>query len=270
MFKNLITTAATTAAILIPATSAGAITNGQSDEGRNPYVGALVSYDPETGDKYLICTGTLVKSHVFLTAAHCLVDEPSDLYVSFESFVGAPDVEPDVELHHGQAHGHPLFEDETAPGDTHDLAVVILDEPVRGIRPARLPNTNTLDKLNRRDLLARVSFRVVGYGREGFDGENFFGGGSRRFAFSPFASLEPYKLFLSQEGDEGGTCRGDSGGPVLLAETRTVVGVTSDGDPTCQETGVYYRTDTRSARSFLKPFLRGKHKQNRDRDEDDG
>jgi secreted trypsin-like serine protease len=267
--RTLITTITATAAILVPATTAGAITHGKADEGRNPYVGALVSYDPETAEKYLICTGTLVRRDVFLTAAHCLLDEPEDLYVSFESFVGAPDVAPDVKLYHGQAIGHESFEDETAPGDTHDIAVVVLDEPVRGIRPAALPSRGTLDKLDRRDLLDRVPFRVAGYGREGYDPveDAFFGGGSRRFAYSPFKALEDFKLFLSQEGETGGSCRGDSGGPVFLGKTRIVVGITSDGDPNCVEESVNYRVDTKSALSFLREAIQ-EGRQDRDGDDD--
>lgn len=237
---------------------AWAITNGQPDEGRHPWVGALVSHDPETGDRYLICSGTLVAPKVFLTAAHCLLDEPDDLYVSFDSFVGAPDVGPEVKLYHGQAHGHPEFVDETAPGDTHDIAVVVLDERVEGIKPATLPSRGTLDRLDRHELLGDIPWGVVGYGREGYDASEdaFFGGGSRFFGFSSFGDLEDHKLHLTQEPPDGGTCRGDSGGPVFLGRTRTVVGIVSDGDPLCLETSVNYRTDTSSALKFVRRFVR--------------
>jgi hypothetical protein len=240
------------------ASSAWAITNGQPDEGRHPWVGALVSYDPETGDKYLICSGTLIAPKVFLTAAHCLLDEPSDLYVSFDPFVGAPDVGPEVKLYHGVASGHPEFVDETAPGDTHDIAVVVLDDRVRGVSPANLPQRRALDRLDRNDLLGALPWGVVGYGREGYDSSEdaFYGGGSRFFGFSSFGALEDFKLNLTQVPPDGGTCRGDSGGPVFLGRTRTVVGIVSDGDPFCQATSVNYRTDTASARRFVKRFLR--------------
>ena len=245
-----------TAAFAVPAGTASAITQGQADEGRHPWVGALVSYDPETGEKYLICSGTLIDPNVFLTAAHCLLDEPSDLYVSFDSFVGAPDVGPDVTLYHGQAVGHPEFVDETAPGDTHDIAVVVLDKAVKGVKTATLPKSNTLSKLVRTGIAARTGWGVVGYGREGHTEEDgFFGGGSRRFAFSAFGSLQSFKLLLDQKAPKGGTCRGDSGGPVFLGKTRIVVGIVSDGDAYCQEDSVNYRVDTRSAQRFLAPFL---------------
>lgn len=267
--KTRFTALLTALAALVPATSASAITNGVADDGRHPYVGALVSYD-EYG-KFLICSGTLVAPKVFMTAAHCLVDEPNDLYVSFDETVGAPDVGEDVTLYHGQAVGHPRFVDETAPGETYDVAVVVLDEPVKGIRPALLPRVKLLRKLDRMGLEDDLKWTSVGYGREGFDptgGEDgegsFFGGGSRRFAASEWGSLEAAKLNLLQSETTGGSCRGDSGGPVLLGRTRIAVGIISDGDEFCREQSVNYRVDTKVALKFVERFI----KRNRDRDDD--
>ena len=259
--RILTTILAAIVAAAMGAPTAQAVVNGQADEGKHPWVGALVSHDPETGERYLICTGTLISEKVFLTAAHCLLDEPTDfMEVSFDSFVGAPDVGPDVKLYRGKAFGHPEFVDETAPGDTHDIAVVVLDKKVKKARTARLPREDLMDRLVDWNVANRINYMAVGYGREGYDAEedSFFGGGSRRFAFSGFGSLEPFKLNTSQvatEG-EGGTCRGDSGGPIFLRKTRTVVGIVSDGDPLCQESGVNYRVDTASARAFLDDFVK--------------
>jgi hypothetical protein len=53
----------------------------------------------------------------------------------------------------------------------------------------------------------------------------------------------------------GGTCFGDSGGPHFLGTTNIVVSLTVTGDRFCRSTDVTYRTDTDSARSFLKDFV---------------
>jgi hypothetical protein len=241
--------AACVALSLYCAPSAQAITNGQPDDGEHPYVGAVVTHDGKDRKKRLICSGTLMSPTVFLTTAHCLLDEPSDLYVSFDAFVGAPYVGPEVNLHPGTGISHPEFVSERDPGDSHDIAVIKLDPPVTDITPARLPALGAVDHS------PASATELVGFGREGYDGKRFFGGGGRRFAFGAFSSLEPYKLTLDQSGTLGGTCNGDSGGPVLLEGTRTVVGLTSDGDTYCQVDGIYYRTDTTSARAFLDDFM---------------
>lgn len=245
---------ATALALLVPAAPAAAITKGEPDDGRHPYVGALVTHNGKHRKKRLICTGTLVSPTVFLTAAHCLLDEPTALYVSFDAFVGAPDVGPEVTLHPGSAVGHPEYVDSAAPGDTHDIGVVRLDPPVEGVVPAQLPAPDALDDLERSHRLSALE--LVGYGREGMTEKGtFYGGGGRRFGVGAFGSLEPYKLNTDQTGTYAGSCNGDSGGPILLPGTRTVVGIISDGDPECAVNGINYRVDTASARSFLGEFV---------------
>ena len=57
-------------------------------------------------------------------------------------------------------------------------------------------------------------------------------------------------------GTGGGTCFGDSGGPVFLGDSHVVVGITSFGlNQNCVGDGFAYRTDSASAQNFIYGFL---------------
>jgi secreted trypsin-like serine protease len=54
----------------------------------------------------------------------------------------------------------------------------------------------------------------------------------------------------------GGTCSGDSGGPIFIADTNIIVGVNSFGvAPHCKGNDFAFRTDTRLAQHFVAGFL---------------
>jgi secreted trypsin-like serine protease len=56
--------------------------------------------------------------------------------------------------------------------------------------------------------------------------------------------------------NNGGICNGDSGGPIFLAGTRTIIAVTSWGiDPNCAGPGFGYRTDIAESLDFISPFF---------------
>lgn len=105
-------------------------------------------------------------------------------------------------------------------------------------------------------------FTAVGYGLEsGFP--TFSGGDARMQATMQLVSLRgAYGLggtsvtFSSNPGrGQGGTCFGDSGGPVFEAGTFTIVAVTSFGITfNCVEPGGYYRVDTAAAQDFIDDF----------------
>ena len=67
-------------------------------------------------------------------------------------------------------------------------------------------------------------------------------------------------LKMSQNAAHGdsGACYGDSGGPTFLGaapnDGDTVLAVTTTGDSPCYSTNVSARTDSRSARAFLRTF----------------
>lgn len=251
MRRFLVTTL--TAALLLVGPSAGAITYGEPDGDRHPQVGALLAPQAYSDGTWVSCTGTLISPTVFLTAAHCDWDLDR-LRVTFASTY----VEGKSKAYWGTWYADPAYNQ--AQSDTHDLAVVVFDKPVKGITPARLPAANSLDSLS-----GTQRFTSVGYGAQkvsnGPGGKQLSYADVRYMSTGTLNSINPTWLRISQnptKGD-GGTCYGDSGGPNFLGagagETDVVASTTLTGDMFCRSTNVTYRLDTRSARNFLDDFV---------------
>jgi secreted trypsin-like serine protease len=229
-----------------------AITYGVPDGGDHPNVGGVILQEPG-GEKFLVCTGTLISPTVVLTAAHC-IDGSASYFVSFDR-----DITSKSKLHPGTAYVHPGYT--FAQNDPNDMAVIVFAQPVRGITPAALPSAGLFDRLP----LNGQKFTAVGYGLH----EPNIGGGPIAFddvsdrwrSVSEFSALNSAWLRLSQNNatGNGGTCYGDSGGPNFLGaganETPIVASVTVTGDFFCLSTNTTYRLDTPSARSFLGVFV---------------
>jgi len=238
-----------------------AITFGQPDGNQHPNVGAMIVEEPD-GKKYLYCSGTLIAPDVFLTASHCTVAaaaygaKPEDVYVTFD-----PVYDDDATLHPGTYDINPKYGHDMH--DLHDVAVIILDEPVTDIdiTPAQLPPAGLLDDMKKAHELKGQEFVTVGYGRlrnEKTRGPHAMGdAGERYYAEQTFQALKPYWLQLSMNPstDNGGTCYGDSGGPHFLGDSDMVVSLTVTGDAWCRATDVTYRLDTDSARAYLSQFV---------------
>ncbi|HEX5717239.1 MAG TPA: trypsin-like serine protease [Thermoanaerobaculia bacterium] len=239
-------------ALLSLAPGAFAITFGVPDGGDHPNVGGVV-VDID-GEKFLVCTGTLISPTVFLTAAHCIFD--GDYFVSFDAEITASS-----KLHPGTPFVHPDFT--FSQNDPHDVAVIVFAKSVKGITPAALPSAGLLNNLN----LNGQKFTGVGYGLH--ERVHTPGGGAPLFednnerwrSVSDFNALSSAWLRLSQNPatGNGGTCFGDSGGPNFLgagnSETPIIAALTITGDAVCRATNVTYRLDTPQARSFLGVFV---------------
>lgn len=237
------------------ASPARAIVYGEPDGNRHPNVGALVA---EFGDPEMLrpfCSGTLVASDVFLTAAHCIQSleafEIEEFWVTFDNVV-----DEDADLLTGTAH---VAEGANAGGfsDPLDLAVIVLDDPV-GLTPAAVP-TRAIDRAT----LRTATFTAVGYGAVREERQGGLGAildnAERRFATQSFLSLQRAWLVLSmnEATGDGGTCYGDSGGPHFLGgvESNFVVSITVTGDAVCKATDKTYRLDTPRALEFLAEFV---------------
>lgn len=157
--------------------------------------------------------------------------------------------EPD--WHRGTAFTHPRYVD--ALFFHHDLGVVVLDEPIRMPAYGELPEVRYLNRFVRMEKSKR-RFTPVGYGLEKVLPGREEGGDTRRRATVKLNTLHgtgdaPRGSFASFSNSigtvhRGGTCFGDSGGPILDAGTRVVVAVTSfASSPNCTGVGGGYRVD---------------------------
>jgi secreted trypsin-like serine protease len=233
---------------------ASAITNGTPDGEEHPAVGALVGGKAYSDGTWAYCTGTLISPTVFLTAAHCGGKGQKTAMVSFSSRyqLGA-------DVYIGRYEADPLYTD-SAEG--HDIAVVVFQTPIPGIRPARLPSAGLLDRMEADGSLAKSTFTPVGYGSAtptGPHAEDFHYSDTRRRTSISFENLTGTWLKLAEDhAKEGGTCYGDSGGPNFLGGPTSdlLVATTISGDDNaCKAANLDYRLDTPVARKFLAKFV---------------
>lgn len=254
-----------------------ASTGGTADGNQHPNVAVIVFYEP---DGRFRCTATLVSPTVLITAAHCTAGDVGKVAVSFDSVIAlAPPspfpaaADPSVgytasELASagfisGTPHAHPDYSDFTDVRNWNDVGVVVLDEPVTDIVPATIAGLNTLDQIKPNDL-PKTLFTAVGYGTEVRKPDS---GPQKPTPMSyplirRFVEMPGQKLtdqILQTNGNDkdprgtGGTCFGDSGGPVFL--NGEIVAVTSYGyTSNCRYLGGYQRVDIAVAQNWLAGF----------------
>jgi len=259
------------------AAPAAAITGGEPDGERHPNVALIVFYSDE--GRYR-CSATLVTPTVLLTAAHCTDGTDGATAVTFETTVAeappsplpvaadrsagyTPEELAAAGYASGTAYTHPDYSDFTDLDTWNDVGVVVLESPVAGIAPAAIAGLGRLDQLTQ-GALPKTLFDVVGYGTEVRKPEE---GPQkpqpmsyplvRRSTTSPGQKLTPQILQLNGNPNDtrggGGTCFGDSGGPVFL--DGEIVAVTSYGyTANCRYLGGYQRVDIEAAQGFIEEF----------------
>src|SRR3954464_12299670 len=221
--RRLITAAAIVAALTCAA-PALAITNGVPDGGAHPNTGGLVAPTAYSDGTWIYCSGTLISPTVFLTAAHCGDADDERVRVTFHTAYQEGD-----KVYSGTFHPDPLYGHDQS--DPHDIAVVVLDNPEKGITPATLPTANSLSGLS-----GSQRFTSVGYGAYEVTNEP----GGHQYLYDDVRMVGTgtlntitkswLKISMNPSHGDAGTCYGDSGGPNFLGTTNVIAGVTITGD----------------------------------------
>jgi hypothetical protein len=278
MRKLMTLPAALVAAFAITVVPAGAITGGELDGNRHPNVAMIVFYQP---DGRFRCSATLVSPTVLVTAAHCADGVRGKVIATFETVAPTPTPRAADDPGDGMSavgysapvpgwltgtpHAHPLWDGGLQLNDLHDVGVVVLDAPYTGAAPASLPPRDYLEGLaNGNGGFNKQTFEVVGYGvffekpTEGPQKPTAIADRTRRFTTAVGQNISSQVLKLAENEKDsragGGTCFGDSGGPVFHGGY--LVADTSFGaSQFCRSFGGYYRLDIEDARSFLDDYV---------------
>jgi V8-like Glu-specific endopeptidase len=233
----------------LAAPSVHAITNGELDGTRHPYVGLMVAQTAK-GEPLWRCSGTLLSPTIFLTAGHCTEQPAAHVEIWFDA-----DVEHFIPQngypYKGDAGGKPYTHPQYNPNAfyLYDLGVVVLKKPVYMAKYGALPAQDYLDKLVSQRGLQDVTFTAVGYGLQQINPVFVESERVRMIATPNLLQINTgytgdFSLLLSNNHSTGGTCFGDSGGPNFIGKTNVVGGVTSFGiNGNCAGTGGVYRVD---------------------------
>jgi len=174
------------------------------------------------------CSGTLITPDKFLTAAHCIEEDPSPeqykIFLHSAGFIDVKAIDWPKEIYR-------------YPNPTADVAILTLAKPVLRIQPERILTSE-------RPIHGTLG-TIVGFGRTGGFNEDY---GVKREGFIETGPCpEAYKdiplvcwNFSAEINSSGNfssnTCNADSGGPLFVYEViggrqlRNIAGVTSGGE----------------------------------------
>lgn len=241
---------------------AGAITDGELDGDDHPYVGLMVAQAAD-GTPLWRCSGTLISSTVYVTAGHCVEPPAAQAQIWFDT-----DLEPmpsDFDYPFaGDVSGttYPYYLYNPNAFYLYDLGVVVLDEPYELGSYASLPGADYVDSLGKGRKNAVVT--AVGYGLQSAK-QNKIQDDLTRYQADLFVvdtqgvagigSIPgSHSMVLSGDAKHGGTCFGDSGGPILDGDT--LVAVNSFGvNANCAGIGGVFRIDREAELDWISGFL---------------
>src|SRR5215203_3956979 len=260
-----------------------AITGDWVKDFDHPFEGLITFFDEN--DVFLgRCSGSLLDPYNFLTAGHCVVGADRAI-IYFQQDAGV-NYDPASQL--DPVTGYPEYCAAGTLGvvcatsdeiynygfpqplpNRHDVALVVLDQPINLSEYGQLSEAGLLDKLATERGIQNVTFTASGYGltykNEEHNGKPNVSFRERLMALSTLVNLDSalfnagFNVQTSGNGaGKGGTCNGDSGGPIFYGgfESNLIVAVTSFGlNQLCRGTDFSYRIDQADVLQWLEEHM---------------
>jgi hypothetical protein len=255
----------------LAALPAAAITFGSPDGNAHPFVGTILFERP---DGFYSCSGTMMSPTVMLTAGHCTEEAGAvnlRTWVKFDENItvqsGCNGDRACLERYldnskngwiKGTPHPHPQYDDFAQFPATYDAGIIVLSKAVKMPVYGELPSLGFLETIH---TAAENKFTVVGYGMQGeikpFNSDIWarYAGTVKLLEVRSTWNGGASAKYTNNPGTGGGTCFGDSGGPVFYSNTNIVVSVVSWGQTPCIGVDYNFRTDIKTSQDFIDAYL---------------